>query len=163
MGKNQMIFQKPQGEIILCFYIKPFSASKGEPFCLSLFLLGNFNEIMEVLSNWLRRIKSFLPRPSKDRKCGVRHNWSLFSTLQIKFKMWYGWVIESSCHQRRCWIVFKFYVEYEHVDYNPNSGTNWLFQYNFLDILCGQCLSWLTQMFQCVKAGQEKIQRDLTK
>lgn len=52
-----------------------------------------------------------------------------------------GESLKVSCHQKDAEYFLNFYVEYENGDYNPNLGTNCLFQYNFLYILCEQCLS----------------------
>lgn len=99
---------------------------------------------MEVLSHEQQRIKSLLPRPSKDRKFRIWHNWSLFSTLRMRFKMWYGWVTEGFLPSKKMVNIFKTFMWYMRVYFTcPIQELKCTFSTVYVDILCGQSLSWL--------------------
>lgn len=57
----------------------------------------------------------------------------------------------------------NFYVWYEGIFYMPNSEIKCPFNTVYFDILCGQSLSGLSQMFQCVKEVPANMHRELTK
>lgn len=118
---------------------------------------------MEVLSHEQQRIKSLLPGPSKDRKFRIWHNWSLFSTLQMRLKMWYGRVTEGFLPSKMVNIFKTFKWDMKVYFTCPIQELNWTFNTVYVDILCGQSLSELTQMFQCVKKVPANMHWELTK
>lgn len=56
----------------------------------------------------------------------------------------------------------NFYVGYEGIFYMPNSEIKCPFNTVYFDILCGQSLSGLSQVFQCVKEVPVNMHRELT-
>lgn len=119
---------------------------------------------MAVLSHEQQRIKSLLPGPSKDRKFGIWHNRSLFSTLQMRFKMWYGWMTGGFLPSKKMVNIFKTLMWDMRVYFTcPIQQLKCTFNTVYVDILCGQSLSGLTQMFQCVKEVPANRHRELTK
>lgn len=123
---------------------------KGSPSVYHYSLWGNFNEIMEVLSHEQQRIKSLLPGPLEDRKFGIWHNWTLFSILWMRFKIWYGWVTVLLPSKLK-FNIFKTFMWDVRSYFMPNSGAKKKHPFNVVctDIWCGQFV--VTQMFQRVK------------
>lgn len=104
-----------------------------------------------------------MSEPSKHRKFGIWHYWSLFSTLQMRFKMWGGWVTEGFLPSKKIVNVFKTFMWDMRVYFTcPIQKLKCTFNTVYFDILCGQSLSGLSQMFQCVKEVPENMHRELT-
>lgn len=65
--------------------------------------------------------------------------------------MWYGRVTEGFLPSKMVNIFKTFKWDMKVYFTCPIQELNWTFNTVYVDILCGQSLSELTQMFQCVK------------